>query len=236
MDLTHLDYILSKLDNPISRKDPIYVSGGIVSPIEKSLLAGPIYVPNVPDNFPEKPQDEAGFREMKDSVTGSYKELPLRVGKIGLHLKDFDASKNQEAVFLIYNQELKPKITACMSDCKNWVKGDLTIGTNVATVALNDDGIITAIYTMPNEISPLLSTVPMLVNWVPGEMADLGWGFPYPKTIEDVSQNIKLFADHLRIYHWELGLPIKMDTNAYEILTPLVNLAVEAHNSVENKL
>jgi len=89
---------------------------------------------------------------------------------------------------------------------------------------------------MPNEISPLLSTVPMLVNWVPGEMADLGWGFPYPKTIEDVSQNIRLFADHLRIYHWDLGLPIKMDTNAYELLTPLVNLAVEAHNSVENKI
>jgi hypothetical protein len=164
MGCTHLEYIISKLDPLNYRKDPIYASGGIVSPIEESLLAGPIYVPNVPDNFHEKPQEGAGFREMKKSVTGNYKELPLLVGKIGLHLKDFDARENQEAVFLIHNQELKPKVTACMYDCKTWVTGKLTLGTDIAAVALNDDGVITALYTTLNESSPLLPTVPILVN------------------------------------------------------------------------
>jgi hypothetical protein len=62
----------------------------------------------------------------------------------------------------------------------------------------------------------------------------IDWGFPYPKSTDDISKNLKDFAEGLRKFHWELGLPIKLDTNVYEILTPLVNLAVEAHNSVQD--
>jgi len=73
-----------------------------VSDIERELLVRPTYEARVPDDYPNGPVEETGFRTLHRSVEASYGEHSLRVGTLDLHIRDKKIEQNEISLILMY--------------------------------------------------------------------------------------------------------------------------------------
>lgn len=163
-----LEQLLTNLDNYSARNKSMHLPRYVMSPIEEELLDLGKYHKKIPHGYPRDKAEQLGFRRTNDTHDATYKDMPIRVGSMKIHIAEKGSSKPLNAVVMLYMGNFQEQ---------NILGVSTGISHDPQIVVLHENGIISSVlYLYP--------FIP-LVSWAPQEKFGFG-GSMYPVQSEDV--------------------------------------------------